>query len=178
MKPRGVVAIARIAREYVRQALSEPTRSATRNGAACSAQTRRLDRTTRRLGSAAELAVSPGLAETRLKQSSPSAAALWHGGSPRLAKSRCPRLRDSRSRLPHPTASPFGQGAATLQVRPAGVWRGGPREARPSRAVTIQSWTDRRPPLGDGGRRSRAGAPLQQRERACVERKPCPDGII
>lgn len=32
------------------------------------------------------------------------------------------------------------------------------------------------PPLGDGGRRSRAAAPLQQRGRACTERRPCPDG--
>jgi hypothetical protein len=54
----------------------EPALDATWDGAACPAQTLRLDRTTRRLGSAAELAVSPGLAETRLKQSSPSAAAL------------------------------------------------------------------------------------------------------
>jgi hypothetical protein len=52
----------------------------------------------------------------------------------------------------------------------------GPCEARPSRAVTSRAWTDRKPPLGNGGRRSRAAAPLQQRGRACVERKPRPDG--
>jgi hypothetical protein len=34
----------------------------------------------------------------------------WHGGPPRLAKSRCPRLRDSRSSLLHPTGNPSGQG--------------------------------------------------------------------
>ncbi|HET6673909.1 MAG TPA: hypothetical protein VFG71_01150, partial [Nitrospiraceae bacterium] len=51
------------------------------------------------------------LAETRLKQSSPSAASLWHGGPPRLAKSRCPLLHDSRSSLLHPTAKPSGQGS-------------------------------------------------------------------
>src|SRR5688500_10609175 len=66
----------------------EPTPRATRNGATWPAQTRRLDRTTCRRGSATELAVSPGLAETRLKQSSPSAAALWPDGPPRLTKLR------------------------------------------------------------------------------------------
>jgi hypothetical protein len=40
---------------------------------------------------------------------------------------------------------------------------GGPREARPSKAARRQAWMDRRPPLGDGGRRSRVAATLQKK---------------
>ena len=52
---------------------------------------------------------------------------------------------------------PVRAGAATLQVRPAGVGGGGPCEARPPRAVSIQAWVDRKPPWGMGG--AAAGLP-------------------
>ena len=158
----------------------EPTICATRHGAACPAQTRRLDRTTRRRPSAAELAVSSGLTETRLKQSSPSAVARGHGGAPRLAKSRnhpagspprqrpqtrrsfflalrTPRLRDSRRRLLHAPARPSVQGSRDFagEARWCVV-------RRPTRGSAVQGCanpglTDRRPPLGDGG--AAAGQP-------------------
>lgn len=108
----------------------EPTPRATRNGAACPAQTRRLDRTTCRRGSAAELAVSPGLAATRLKPSSPSAAALWHGEPPRLTKSRNhpagspprrrPQTRRSYFSRRGPLASAIREAGCSTIARPSG----------------------------------------------------------
>ena len=151
----------------------EPARAGTWSGAACPAQTHRLDRTTRRLGSGAELAVSSGLAETRLKQSSPSAVALLHSGPPRLAKSRdhpagsptrrrpqtgrslfvasrTPRLRDSRGRPIQSHGAAVG--AAILRGRPADVAGGGPYESPSAQDHGQRALVNRRTCLvGDGG---------------------------
>jgi hypothetical protein len=71
--------------------------------------------------SAAELAVSPGRTETRLKQSSPSAAAPVARRTAPAREVRRPRLGDSRSRPLHPPAKPSGQGNRDLagEVREA-----------------------------------------------------------
>ena len=96
------------------------------------------------------------------------------GGPPRLAKSRCPRLSDPRSRPPYPTASPSGHGSRDL----AGEARWCVTR-RPVRGPAAQGRDN--PGLGGledprwrmGG--AAAGQPqLQQRGKACAERKSLP----
>ena len=126
---------------------------------------------------------SPGGTAERPGSRSPGITLPAH----RLAGVRKPDARSSSRRGPlasvirdagcsMPPRGRLGRGAATLQVRPADVCL-----RRPTRGPAVQGCDTPgldgpETPAGGWGRRSRAAAPLQQRGRACVERKPCLGG--